>query len=73
MQYSKEQIETALDARKLFAHMNRGNSQLCRRNGKTKTWVTKPGEYRIPFKHGFKGTGQITPATAYDEYFLIKE
>lgn len=31
-----------------------------RRNGKTETWKTRPGEFRIPVKYGLKGFGQIT-------------
>ncbi len=30
-----------------------------RRSGKTKTWKTRPGEFRIPYKVGFAGTGTI--------------
>ena len=31
-----------------------------RRNGKTQTWRTRPGEFRIPIKIGFRGYGAIT-------------
>jgi hypothetical protein len=30
-----------------------------RRNGKTKTWKTRPSDYRIPIKVGFKTCGHI--------------
>jgi len=32
----------------------------CRRNGQTKTWVTRPNEFRVPIKHGFRECGYIT-------------
>ena len=31
-----------------------------RRNGRTQTWKTRPGEFRIPAKHGLKNTFNIT-------------
>lgn len=31
-----------------------------RRNGRTKTWVTRPGEFRIPVKYGFRECFYIT-------------
>lgn len=31
-----------------------------RRNGKTQTWKTRPGEFRIPVKHGLYEYGEIT-------------
>ena len=35
------------------------------RNGTTKTWKTRPGEFRIPVKFGFRGPyGYITQDTA---------
>jgi len=32
-----------------------------RRNGKTQTWKTRPGAYRIPVKFGLYSYSQITP------------
>ena len=32
----------------------------CRVNGKCKTWVTRPNEFQLPIKIGYKGTGYIT-------------
>ena len=32
-----------------------GTPTRARRNGKTKTWVTRPGEFRIPVKYGLRG------------------
>ena len=31
-----------------------------RRNGKTQTWKTRPGEFRIPVKHGLRNYDSIT-------------
>lgn len=54
------QLETALDAGKLETRMNNGNWWKVRRNGRTQTWKTRPTEFRIPIKIGFRGTGAIT-------------
>lgn len=72
-QYTRQEIEEALDDSRLYVHMNHGNSQLCRRNGQTQIWKTRPDDYRVPFKHGFKSFGQVTPLIAFDTYFLIKD
>ena len=37
-----------------------------RRNGKTQTWKTRPGEFRIPAKHGLYDYVQITDRNASD-------
>jgi hypothetical protein len=37
-----------------------------RRNGQTKTWKTRPGEFRIPVKYGFKECFYITQKDADD-------
>lgn len=42
-----------------------GKSERWRRNGATKTWKTRPGEFRIPIKHGLYTYGEITDRTAY--------
>lgn len=35
-----------------------------RRNGKTKTWKTRPDDFRIPVKHGLYDYGTITQDNA---------
>lgn len=40
-----------------------GTPLRARRNGKTQTWKTRPGEFRIPAKHGLKHTFNITHNT----------
>lgn len=37
-----------------------GSRLRARRNGATKTWKTRPGDFRIPFKHGLYDYGYIT-------------
>ena len=41
-----------------------GTPMRVRRNGKTQTWKTRPGEFRIPVKHGMYDYGDITHETA---------
>lgn len=36
-----------------------------RRNGKTKTWKTRPDEFKIPIKHGLYSFGYITQDNAH--------
>jgi len=37
-----------------------------RRNGKTKTWITRPDEFRVPVKRGLREYGYITQTNAKD-------
>ena len=37
-----------------------------RRNGKTKTWVRSPLEFRIPVKRGLRECGYITQTNAHE-------
>lgn len=37
-----------------------------RRSGKTQTWKTRPGEFRIPVKYGMYESGEITHHNAAD-------
>jgi hypothetical protein len=53
------EVEQLLDARRLQVKMTRGNAQTLRRNGMTKRWKRDPERFRIPVKHGFRGTGAI--------------
>lgn len=41
-----------------------GSAVRCRRNGACKTWVTRPGEFRLPVKYGLKECFYITHANA---------
>lgn len=45
---------------------NRDGSPIrCRRNGKVKTWKTRPGDFRAPVKYGFKTCFYIDPGSAH--------
>lgn len=56
--------------RTIFHHINLKNSDMtpvrCRVNGKCKTWVTKPNEFRLPVKHGLKDCFYIDQNNAMD-------
>jgi len=43
-----------------------GTPMRARRNGKTKTWKTRPGQFSIPIKHGLYDYGYITQDNAAD-------
>lgn len=58
--FTLERIERELDAGQIKARAHNGNFWSCRRNGRTQTWKTRPGEFRIPVKIGFRGHGAIT-------------
>lgn len=32
----------------------------CRQSGQVKTWKTRPGEFRMPVKHGLYESGEVT-------------
>jgi hypothetical protein len=53
-------LEEHLDQHRLQVRMAKGNWLTIRRNGRTKMWKTRPGEFRIPIKFGFRGTGALT-------------
>jgi len=55
-----QELETALDAGMLYVPMTGGRFWQARRNGKTVTWKTRPGEFRLPVKFGLKGYHSIT-------------
>ncbi len=59
---TREQIETALDAGHVWAkmaHTLKTSWWMVKRNGATKTWKTRPGEFRIPIKIGYKSYSHI--------------
>lgn len=60
---TQQELETALDAGRLYCAMINGTFWLCRRNGRTKTWKTRPGEFRIPYRYGLYRTDQLTNRT----------
>lgn len=57
---TQQEIETALANGELWAQMSSGRFWRARRNGKTQTWKTRAGEFRIPIKCGLKACGEVT-------------
>ena len=53
-----------------FEHVSLTNAdktpQRWRRNGATKTWKTRPGEFRIPIKRGLREFGYITQDNVHE-------
>ena len=48
-----------------------GTPARIRVSGKVKTWVTRPTEFSVPFKHGLYVYGYVTPGNA--DQFVIAE
>jgi hypothetical protein len=53
------EIETALDAGRLYFAMSNGNWYQLRRNGRTRTWRRAPERFAIPVKWGLYGYGVV--------------
>lgn len=49
-----------------------GGPYQARRNGRTKTWATRPGQFRIPIKIGFRDYGYIDNDNA-DQWATIPD
>lgn len=56
---TRAEFETALDAGNVKARMSNGNLWMVKRNGRTQTWKTRPSEFRIPIKIGFRDYGSV--------------
>jgi len=65
-----KQVIMSLDYRNTLYHKTLRNSDgsavRCRVNGKCKTWVTRPHDFRLPVKHGLYQCFYITPDNAKD-------
>jgi hypothetical protein len=70
--FTRAQLEEALDSGRLWCLMRDGRWWKCRRNGRTQLWKTRPDEFRIPFKAGLKVYGGLTEAVTRD-YFRISD
>lgn len=70
--FTQQEIETYLDKGMVWAAMRNGRYWKVRRNGRTQTWKTRPGEFRIPIKAGLKSYGEITH-TFRENGFVIAE
>jgi hypothetical protein len=66
MKPTRNEIESALDAGKISVRMSNGKLWRVRRNGMTQLWKTRPAEFRIPVKAGFRSTGEINHNSGFD-------
>lgn len=57
---SLEEIENSLMQRKLFVRTDKDSLWSVRKNGKVKFWKTRPSQFKIPVKFGWKYFGYIT-------------
>lgn len=55
-----DEANKAIDSGMVWARMSHGKLWQCRRNGATKTWKTRPSEFRIPIKIGFRECSEFT-------------
>ena len=69
MTYTLEQIETALDAGRLYVRAP--SMSQARRNGATKRWKRDPSWFRLPIKYGFRGTHAITESDLNAAWLVI--
>lgn len=54
-----DELEHALDQGRLYLKEDEQHMYKLRRNGKTKTWKTRPNDFRIPVKYKFNKYGVI--------------
>lgn len=66
------EIEEALDSGRLMIRMASGRNWRARRNGKTKTWKTRPGEFRIPVKIGLRSCIHFTHEWIEGAHYIIE-
>jgi len=60
---TRQEAETALDNGTLEVLIHRGVYWRARRNGATKTWKTRPNEWRIPIKAGLRSHAYLSDLT----------
>lgn len=70
---TREQIEAALDSGSLQTLMNHGKWWSLRRNGKTRTWKTRPDDFHIPVKFGLRGYGIVDNMNKDGDHLRIIE
>ena len=68
---TKEQAMTANNFTHVSIKDSRGNPAKVRRNGNTKTWKTRPNEFKVPVKYGLYEYLYITQDNAH-EYNVIE-
>lgn len=67
MKLTIEQAERALEIG-IKAKAPNGNFWQAKRNGQTQRWKTRPNEYRIPIRLGFKGNTYATHQSEWNFY-----
>lgn len=70
--YTREQLETALDAGQLHATLTNGKVWRVRRNGATRVWKRDPTRFRIPVKAGMYSFGAIQQDNATSDFWIIR-
>ena len=68
---TRNEIETALDRGTLKVRQRSGTLWSVRRNGRTQTWKTRPNDFRIPIKIGFRSYGYIDQDNINSEELVI--
>lgn len=66
-----QDLETALDSGQLQVQMANDHWLTLRRNGRTKTWPSRPGDFYIPVKVGFRTYARLGPAELTSPHFRI--
>jgi hypothetical protein len=61
---SKQQASTLHTFYHCTARNADGTAVRCRANGRCKTWVTRPDDWRLPVKYGLRQCFYITPTNA---------
>ena len=65
----KVSLKNAMTAKR-FEHISLKNADntptRCKRNGKTKTWKTRPNEFKIPVKYGLRTCFYITQDNCHE-------
>lgn len=64
---TQQQADRLVDAGELEVAMQHGRWWRVRRNGRTQTWKTRPGHYRIPLKMGLRGYTELTHSDVVEE------
>lgn len=63
---------TTAGVSKAYLELARQKCYKWRRNGQTKTWKTKPNEFKVPIKYGIRVYAYLTHENA-DKFFLPEE
>ena len=71
---TRQDVEKALDAGFLYTADGYGQAKYkIRRNGRTRTWKTRPTQFEIPIKWSFRSTGTITDVNINSGELIITQ